>query len=309
MTGIILLLGVIILVAGRAEERQFLDLLYGASPLWILAGAALQLLTYFCAAKGWRLILARLGYALPLGSMILLAVAKLFTDQAVPSGGLSGNVLLARALHRRLVPREAAMTTILLTFVAYYWAYAIGVAGAMLVIWLQGKLDKLLLTMTAGFGLVALAIPLAIFWFRRHPRLLPAEWLRKFPLTHDFEAALERMPRTPGGPALIAQMIGWQELVFLIHAATLFMMLRAVGHPLGFAPALASYMIASVTRTMLVVPGGLGTFEGASIAMLHLFEVPFAPALAATLLLRGFTFWLPMLPGMWLARREMAKGG
>ena len=29
-------------------------------------------------------------------------------------------------------------------------------------------------------------------------------------------------------------------------------------------------------------------------------------ALAATLLLRGFTFWLPMLPGVWLARREMA---
>jgi len=29
-------------------------------------------------------------------------------------------------------------------------------------------------------------------------------------------------------------------------------------------------------------------------------------ALAATLLLRGLTFWLPMVPGLWLARREMA---
>jgi len=28
-------------------------------------------------------------------------------------------------------------------------------------------------------------------------------------------------------------------------------------------------------------------------------------ALAATLLLRGLTFWLPMVPGLWLARREM----
>jgi hypothetical protein len=34
------------------------------------------------------------------------------------------------------------------------------------------------------------------------------------------------------------------------------------------------------------------------------------PALAATLLLRGFTFWLPMLPGLWLARRELrGRGG
>jgi hypothetical protein len=30
-------------------------------------------------------------------------------------------------------------------------------------------------------------------------------------------------------------------------------------------------------------------------------------AVAATLLLRGFTLWLPMLPGLWLARREMVK--
>ena len=28
-------------------------------------------------------------------------------------------------------------------------------------------------------------------------------------------------------------------------------------------------------------------------------------ALAATLLLRGLTFWLPMPPGLWLARREI----
>jgi len=26
---------------------------------------------------------------------------------------------------------------------------------------------------------------------------------------------------------------------------------------------------------------------------------------AATLMLRGLTFWLPMLPGVWLARREV----
>lgn len=82
-------------------------------------------------------------------------------------------------------------------------------------------------------------------------------------------------------------------------------MLRAVGHPTGFLTAFASFIIASVLATLLVVPGGLGTFEGASVAMLHLFGVPLAPALAATLLLRGFTFWLPMLPGLWLARKEM----
>jgi len=32
-------------------------------------------------------------------------------------------------------------------------------------------------------------------------------------------------------------------------------------------------------------------------------------ALTATLLLRGLTFWLPMLPGLWIARRELRPDG
>jgi uncharacterized membrane protein YbhN (UPF0104 family) len=52
------------------------------------------------------------------------------------------------------------------------------------------------------------------------------------------------------------------------------------------------------------VPGGLGTFEASSVALLRLQGVSVESALAATLLLRGLTFWLPMLPGFALARRE-----
>lgn len=64
--------------------------------------------------------------------------------------------------------------------------------------------------------------------------------------------------------------------------------------------------MASLVPTLLVMPGGIGTFEGTAVAMLHVFGVPLETGLAATLLLRGFTFWLPMLPGLWLAHREMA---
>lgn len=43
--------------------------------------------------------------------------------------------------------------------------------------------------------------------------------------------------------------------------------------------------------------------------MLTLFHVPVEAALGATLLQRGFTYWLPMLPGLWLSRREVRAGG
>jgi hypothetical protein len=41
--------------------------------------------------------------------------------------------------------------------------------------------------------------------------------------------------------------------------------------------------------------------------MLHLQGIGIESALAATLLLRGMTFWLPMVPGFALARREAGR--
>jgi len=58
-----------------------------------------------------------------------------------------------------------------------------------------------------------------------------------------------------------------------------------------------------MVATIGPIPVGLGTFKVASVAM----GVSLEAALAATLLLRGFTVRLPMLPGIWLARRELAE--
>jgi uncharacterized protein (TIRG00374 family) len=308
IAGLILLLGVIVLITGRAEERQFAVLLRRSEPPWLMAAAVLQALTYLCTAAGWRTALFHFKQNRTLWELIPLGLAKLFTDQAVPSVGLSGNVLLMHALTRRRIPREAAMGTVLLALVGYYGAYVLCVGAALLILWLWKDLSRLLLTLATVFSLLAVTVPLGVFWLRRHHRLLPARLLRRFPLAREILAALETTPEGMGTPALIARVVAWQGAVFLLDTSTLFVMLRAVGHPAGFLTAFASFIIASVFATLMVVPGGLGTFEGASVAMLHLFGVPLAPALAATLLLRGFTFWLPMLPGLWLARREMFQG-
>jgi len=60
--------------------------------------------------------------------------------------------------------------------------------------------------------------------------------------------------------------------------------------------------MASVAATVGIMPGGLGTFEAASVGVLTLTGTSVTSALAATLLLRGFTFWLPMVPGLVLLR-------
>ena len=66
-------------------------------------------------------------------------------------------------------------------------------------------------------------------------------------------------------------------------------------------------MIASVFRTVGIVPGGLGTFEATSVWTLHMLGVSVPVGLAATLLFRGLSFWLPMLPGWWVSRQLTAS--
>lgn len=82
--------------------------------------------------------------------------------------------------------------------------------------------------------------------------------------------------------------------------------LVALGGNIALGAAFASMMIASLVRTAGVVPGGLGTFEATSVLMLRMFSVPLSIALAATLLFRGLSFWLSMLPGFWYSRRVVS---
>jgi len=98
-----------------------------------------------------------------------------------------------------------------------------------------------------------------------------------------------------------------QALVFLLDSATLWVMLLAVGQKASLLEAIPSLVVASMVSTVGLIPLGLGTFEAASVALLASLGIPFEAALAATLLLRGLTLWMPMLPGIWLAKRELSQ--
>jgi len=68
-----------------------------------------------------------------------------------------------------------------------------------------------------------------------------------------------------------------------------------------------TFVLASVVGSASFLPGGLASFEVAATALLVRFGAPVEAAAPATLLMRGFSFWLPMLPGSLLARRELAR--
>ena len=79
-----------------------------------------------------------------------------------------------------------------------------------------------------------------------------------------------------------------QLSIFLLDAATLWVLIRAWGVVRrGRGPCSASFMLASLLRTVGFMPGGLGTFEAAAVSALTLSGIPPAVSLSATLLFAG----------------------
>jgi len=50
-------------------------------------------------------------------------------------------------------------------------------------------------------------------------------------------------------------------------------------------------------------------FQRAAAAVFGSDVIPFSPALAGTLLYRGFTLWLPTVPGLLSAKKALDGGG
>ena len=304
-SGGIALAATVYLAAHLGELEHFLALLRGLDLRWLAVGIALQAGTYVALAALWKLCLRAAAVDLPLGSLLSLALAKLFTDQVLPTSGLSGAAVLLRGLARRSVPAGVAAATILVTMVAYYLAYAIVVAVCVVLLRVAHQVHPAIVA--AGALFAALAVALAVAAFRlgdpRQGRFLAR--VRRLPALDRVLAALAAAPpRLLRRPGIVIAGTLLQLAVFLLDAGTLHAMLRALGDSAPASASLAAFVAASVAASVGPTPLGLGTFEATSVATLHAFGIAIEPALAATLLLRGFTCWLPMLPGLWTVHRE-----
>jgi len=137
---------------------------------------------------------------------------------------------------------------------------------------------------------------------------LPARWVRRLP---GAALLLKAIAEAPTGllhdPNLLAEIVTLEFVVFALDALTLWLASRGLGDSPALWIAFVSFIMASMAATLGPIPLGLGTFEAACVGMLSLPGVAIETALAATLMLRGFTFWLPILPGLWLARRAIAS--
>ncbi len=302
--GIAVLATLVAVVERRSEGEELARQLEQAEPGFVWLALALQLGTYVADAAIFQGVLSRAGHRERLSSFVPLGLAKLFMDQAIPSGGISGTMLVIRALDRRGVPHAVVSAAVLVDLLAHYVAHVIVTASALVVLASLGRLLPVVLVPSAMFGALAIFVPsLLVYLHRRGAAPLP-RLVARLPIQGFLRAIAGARPDLVASLPLLARSTGLHLAILALDGLTLWAMLEAVGEHPTVAPVVASYVLAQITRIVGFVPGGLGPFEAASVALLRLVGTPLASALTATLLYRGLSFFLPLVPGLLFAHRE-----
>ncbi|HEU4730698.1 MAG TPA: lysylphosphatidylglycerol synthase transmembrane domain-containing protein, partial [Kofleriaceae bacterium] len=282
-----------------SEPREFAQLVERAAPGWVAVALGLQALTYLALAQVWRAVVRAAQGFLPLRLAVHLALAKLFVDQALPTGGISGGLLVVSALERRGLVRPLIVATVVVEIISYYLAYAGALAVAVAIAVAQGHARAIVLWSALAFVGFALVVAIGALALTQSTR--PAPDLPGLRRAQRWLAGADR--HLVRDARLLARATGWQLAIVALDGLTLWTLLRAAGTDAPLAGTFASFMIASLARTVSIVPGGLGVFEGVAVVTLHQIGAPLAAALSATLLFRGVSYWLPMIPGFLASRR------
>ena len=308
IVGVIFLAAVVAIVSHLGEARGFAEMVRRAQPAWLLLGAGLQAATYLCAGGIWWLVLRRTSSPQPLSTLIILSLGKLFTDQALPSGGVTGNALMIRGVVRRGTPAPAANAALIIALLAFYAAMITATAASLLLLWRRHGASAILVVLTGALLVVAAIVCTGLIVMVRGNGSPIRRWLARIPLIRTLLDSFAQVPRDAiRDPVSLSGSFALQLANIALDAATLQAMLASVGERVAPSSVFASFVFASIAEMTGVIPGGLGTFESTCVALLHLSGVDLEPALAGTLLLRGFTFWLPMVPGMSIVRRELGQ--
>ncbi len=303
LVGMAALTTVVTLGLRFSEGRAFLEIAARAQPGWLLVGAVLQAGTYVTEGAIWFVISATATSRLRFGTTTRISLAKLFVDQALPSAGLSGSMVTVSALRAHGVPRRTVAAAIGLECAGFHSAHAMALSAALVLGLSLGRVNPLLMVGAVLFVLVSISAAVGIVvvaggawrpwvWVRR---ITPISRLLKF-----LKGANRRLVRSP---RLLAVTIGLQLLIIALDTATMLAVIRSLGATVPTAGVFLSFMTSSLLRTVGVVPGGLGTFDASSLVTLRMAGATLPVALSATLLFRGLSYWLPLLPGLWYARR------
>jgi Mg2+-importing ATPase len=233
-----------------------------------------------------------------------LALAKLFVDQALPSAGVSGTVVVAQMLEQSALPRAAVLAGVVVNTTSFFIAYVAALVAALTVLFYFGHANSVVISACVLFMILSVVLVAGMLELSgKEIKRVPRRLFRYRVVENALRIMKDADPALVRNTHLQAIASGYQSITFLLDALTLWTLIRSMGAAANVNYVFAAFMIANLVRTISFIPGGLGTFEGTAVLMLKTGGVSVAAGLSTALLFRGLTFFLPMAPGLWFSRR------
>jgi uncharacterized protein (TIRG00374 family) len=280
-------------------------------PVWTIAALLLTFGMFGGYVALFRGVFVRAGSRIGWAASYQITMAGLAASRLFAAGGAGGLVLMAWALRRSGMRKRTVADKTISFLVLTYLPYdvAVIVCGFGLHYGLFSGADPFTLTFVpAVAGVVLLAIALAIAF-------IPTDLQRRLRPYAAGEGPMGRFGRivqqlaqapaaTSAGvrdaldhlrtrdPALLGSVLFWAFQIAVLWAAF---------HAFGDAPPLAvltQAFFVGMLGNLLPMPGGVGGVEGGMIGAFAAFGVDSGLAVVAVLVYRAFTFWLPLLPGV-----------
>jgi undecaprenyl-diphosphatase len=256
---------------------------------WLAATAACGMLAVIASA--WTIIGAARG-RLPVGRTVAVQVAAAFTGRTTVAA-LGYYAINMAFLERLGLRRPDAVGVLILNRVATFVVTGLATIVGLLFIGKAVPIGHLTIpwwAVAAAAVLVAAAVAFFVSPYGRR-----RVWR---PMVARAREMLATMGPTLRRPMRSVQLIGGETAFLAFSAAGIVTTLSAFGAHYSLITVLAVYIVASTLGQLLPTPGGLGAVEGALVAGLTAIGIPSSDAVAAALVARVLTFWLPVLPGI-----------
>jgi uncharacterized membrane protein YbhN (UPF0104 family) len=278
-----------------------------ANSAWVVAGAILEMLSCGGYVVLFGLVFGQLSRSLT----SRLSLSELAVNSVVSISGLAGIALGAWVLRGKGISVERIAKRSVLIFVLTSAVNVGAVVAIGVPMWLgvlPGSRNPLLTLLPAAVALASIVGTLAL-----------AAWARRaaFRRRSEHGRAVVALTAISGGVEDSVRLIrehDWRLLgalaYWLLDNLALYACLAAFGLTPSFWVVAMAYLVGMLANSV-PIPGGLLAVEGGLVGMLLLFDVrPVSSALAAVLVYRAISLWVPVAIGS-LAflslRRELGR--
>lgn len=277
------------------------------SPVWVGVAFALTIGMYAGYIEMFRGVFGhhdRIGRR----ESFEITMAGMAASRLFAAGGAGGLVLQAWALRQAgMRSREVADKTIsflVLTYLPYAAAVVIAGIGLRIGVFpgeapfgmtvVPAVISAILMVLTSLILLVPTDLRRRLDGFASRNGLVGRMTARLAHVPAATSAGLHDALRhlRSRNPALLGATLFWAFQVAVLWAA-----FRAFGEAPPTAVLVQAFFV-GMLGNLLPIPGGVGGVEGGMIGSFAAFGVDAGLAVVAVLVFRAFTFWLPLLPGV-----------